>query len=77
MFFLSHVAARACSLRFVSALRALWSVDMLLRGLCTLMHKEASPGASLQQYVHIVALQPRAASALLKIGSVMNFYSKR
>ncbi|KAK3915320.1 Rho guanine nucleotide exchange factor 15 [Frankliniella fusca] len=62
--------ARACSMRFVSALRALWSLDVMLRGLCTLMHKEAMPGASLQQYLVIVSLQPRAASVLAKIGSL-------
>ncbi len=55
-------------MRFVSALRALWSLDVMMRGLCTLMHKEAMPGASLQQYLQIVSLQPRAASVLGKIG---------
>ncbi|XP_026285778.1 uncharacterized protein LOC113211581 isoform X2 [Frankliniella occidentalis] len=62
--------ARACSMRFVSALRALWSLDVMMRGLCTLMHKESMPGASLQQYVLMVSLQPRAASVLGKIGSM-------
>lgn len=57
-------------MRFVSILRALWSQDMMMRGLCTLMHKESMPGASLQEYVHIVSLQPRAASVLAKIGWV-------
>ncbi|XP_034243458.1 rho guanine nucleotide exchange factor 15-like [Thrips palmi] len=63
-------AARACSMRFASALRAQWCQDVMMRGLCTLVHKEAVPGACLQQYVHIVSLQPRAASVLAKIGSV-------
>ncbi|KAJ1527245.1 hypothetical protein ONE63_008770 [Megalurothrips usitatus] len=62
--------ARACSMRLVSALRALWSLDVMMRGLCTLMHKETMPAASLQQYVLIVGLQPRAASVLGKIGSL-------